>query len=48
MERVKSEVAAALLQAFGPDCVLELESVEQCLKVSTSREYVIYVRPDPR
>lgn len=48
METVKSALASALLQAFGPGCVLELDTKEQCIKLElpVSRDHVIYVQPD--
>ncbi len=48
MERVKSELASSLLREFGPGCVIELETTDQCIKISlpVSREHVVYVQPD--
>ena len=48
MESVKSALASALLKEFGPGCIVELETIDRCMKLSlpVSRDHVVYVRPD--
>jgi hypothetical protein len=48
MESVKTALASALLKEFGPGCIVELDTIDRCIKLSlpVSRDHVVYVRPD--
>lgn len=48
MESIKSAIASALLEEFGPGSILELETGDRCIKIllPVSDDHVVYVRPD--